>query len=138
MATAHRGAIHYEDQDLVFSVLFTTHRDAALFCDDVVPTGLGFSANTVVVSFPIVVDVPTIQNIRAWNYRSDDEPGSDRCGDSESTVYTAAEPDGDLAKFQSIELPRNIRKGTVDSAHLVHKSAMDVVGTKDDDNNRLA
>jgi len=138
MATAHRGAIYYEEQDLVFSIVFTAHRDAALFCNDVVPTGLGFSADNVVVSSPMVVDVTTIQNIRAWDYRSDDEPGSHRCGDSESTVYTAAEPDGDLAKFQSIELPRNIRKGTVDSAHLVHKTAVEVQGVEDNDNNRLA
>mmetsp|Transcript_13768 Transcript_13768/g.22470 ORF Transcript_13768/g.22470 Transcript_13768/m.22470 type:complete len:130 (+) Transcript_13768:298-687(+) len=31
MDSAHRAAISYEDQDLVFNIVFTTHRDAALF-----------------------------------------------------------------------------------------------------------
>jgi len=59
------------------------------------------------------------------------------CDDSDSTLFTAAEPDGDLAKFQSIEFPCNIRKGKVDSAHL-HETAVNAEGIEDNDNNRLA
>jgi len=79
------------------------------------------------VGAPEVDNVASIQNTRAWDNPSDDEPGSEGCGDSDSTLFTAAEPDGDLVKFQSIDLPCNIRKGTLDAE-----------GIEDNDNIRLA
>jgi len=138
----HRRAIRYEGgnppMDLTFDIIFTTHRDAAMFTNDVMPVGLGFHVDNVELSSPEVVYVANIQNIHSRDYHSDDEPGSLCSDDSDSSVYTAVEPDGDLAMFQSIEIPRHIRRGMVDCAHLVHKTVVEGAGIEDDDNNRLA
>jgi len=141
-ASPHRRAIRYEGgnppMDLTFEIIFTTLRDAALFSNEVMSDSLGYNIDNIELSSPEIVSVANFQNIHSWDYHSDDEPGSLCSGDSDSSVYTAVEPDGDLAMFQSIEIPRHIRRGMVDCAHLVHKTSVAAVGIEDDDNNRLA
>jgi len=141
-ASPHRRAIRYEGgnppMDLTFEIIFTTLRDAAMFSNEIMSNSLGYNTDHAELSPPEVVYVANIQNIHSRDYHSDDEPGSLCSGDSDSSVYTAVEPDGDLAVFQSIETPFFLRKGAADCAHLVHKTAVDAVGIQDDDNNRLA
>jgi len=134
----HRSAIRYDGKDLCFDVLFATQHDATMFSNEVVPIIFGFSPQDVDLSPPVVVKAPQVANIHSWDYRSDDELGSARCGNSDSTVYSNAEPDSDLARFQSIEVTGFIQAGVADSAHLVHKSALEAQGIEDTENNRLA
>mmetsp|Transcript_5900 Transcript_5900/g.12045 ORF Transcript_5900/g.12045 Transcript_5900/m.12045 type:complete len:440 (+) Transcript_5900:133-1452(+) len=141
-ASPHRRAIRYEGgnppMDLTFEIIFTTLRDAAMFSNEIMSNSLGYNTDHAELSPPEVVYVANIQNIHSRDYHSDDEPGSLCSGDSDSSVYTAVEADGDLAMFQSIEIPICIREGMVDCAHLVHKTSVAAVGIEDDDNNRLA
>jgi len=134
----HRLAIRYEKYDLVFRIVFLDVTNAAIFLNDLAPGVLGMDTVNIDVVGPTRETVKNCIVVRTSDYKSDDEPGSDFCSMSASTNYTLVEPLSDQAIYQSVEDPKFLRRGVLESAHLVHKSVVDEEDVTDDDNNRLA
>jgi len=134
----HRAAIRYVGKDLCFDILFLDRHDAALFCNEALPIAFGYSPRRIVLSPPEDVSVLKAVQIHPWDYRSEDEADSACSGDEDSTIFSAVDPDSDLARFQSIERAQMVRGDLLDVAHLVHKWAIEAQEIEDNENNRLA
>jgi len=89
------------------------------------------------VDRPVTQYVLRYEIVHSIEYNSDDED-SPKWTLGASSARTEVDPRSDQALFQTIEMEHYIRREIgIESAHLVHKTHVDAMCIKDDDNNRL-